>query len=654
MLRWIPLLLTMACGSTVSLYAIEEEGDDAGECSDGADNDGDGDFDCQDEDCFGSTDCCVDDDNDGICASEDICEGGDDALDADGDGKPNACDPCPGDALDDSDADGICDGQDVCPGYSDQTDRDSDGIPDGCDPCPDDEGDDSDGDGICDRFDVCAGADDALDADLDGVPDACDACPADDPDDSDGDGVCDSDELCPGEDDLQDMDGDSVPDACDPCPFDATDDSDSDGVCDIDDACPGSDDNQDLDGDAIPDACDADEDGDGWDDIEDCAPRDPTVHPLAGDTYGDGADTDCDGVDCSAAFEGANYLVTCPGLFDRSGADARCQTQGYDGLASIHSAAEQALFESQGDPTWNRWIGGTDAATPYSWKWASGVHFRYANWAAGGPATSTEPADGDCLIQQGSTGLWVPSDCTDPLLAEAYSCEVRCVGDTDTDVDDRCDTADSCWGENQAGDLDQDGICDDLDVLDSMLLLAMPMEGGAADVSSRANTPIPTGDLDYVPGPYGHALQFRSTASHISSGMTDASVGWTVAAWVYQQSGTPVGNPSVFAYKSPNFRVYFAGGNLHGSGVTGQTLATAPPLLGWNHIALVYDAADMHLYVDGVEVDVSSPFVPFTDPADLIVGDPGGETLDGSVDDFRFYLRPLTPLEVAALAGGAP
>jgi hypothetical protein len=35
----------------------EREGDDAGECSDGADNDRDGDFDCDDEDCAGSPDC---------------------------------------------------------------------------------------------------------------------------------------------------------------------------------------------------------------------------------------------------------------------------------------------------------------------------------------------------------------------------------------------------------------------------------------------------------------------------------------------------------------------------------------------------------------------------------------------------------------------
>ncbi len=43
------LLVLLACG--------EKEGDDPGECTDGADNDSDGYFDCADNDCWGSPDC---------------------------------------------------------------------------------------------------------------------------------------------------------------------------------------------------------------------------------------------------------------------------------------------------------------------------------------------------------------------------------------------------------------------------------------------------------------------------------------------------------------------------------------------------------------------------------------------------------------------
>ena len=43
--------------------AVNIEGDQAGECSDGADNDGDGDYDCDDSDCAGAPDCQGDDDD---------------------------------------------------------------------------------------------------------------------------------------------------------------------------------------------------------------------------------------------------------------------------------------------------------------------------------------------------------------------------------------------------------------------------------------------------------------------------------------------------------------------------------------------------------------------------------------------------------------
>lgn len=66
MLRASPLLavpalfLLAACPGDRGDFVEGEnayEGDDPGECSDGADNDQDGQFDCDDEDCEGSDDC---------------------------------------------------------------------------------------------------------------------------------------------------------------------------------------------------------------------------------------------------------------------------------------------------------------------------------------------------------------------------------------------------------------------------------------------------------------------------------------------------------------------------------------------------------------------------------------------------------------------
>ncbi len=60
--------------------AAEYEGDDAGECADGADNDRDGFFDCDDQDCLGAPDCGGDDDDD---TADDDDTGDDDTGDDD-------------------------------------------------------------------------------------------------------------------------------------------------------------------------------------------------------------------------------------------------------------------------------------------------------------------------------------------------------------------------------------------------------------------------------------------------------------------------------------------------------------------------------------------------------------------------------------------
>jgi hypothetical protein len=55
----LSLVVLLACAKDVPI-----EGDDGGECSDGADNDQDGYFDCQDNGCWNSPDCAADADTD--------------------------------------------------------------------------------------------------------------------------------------------------------------------------------------------------------------------------------------------------------------------------------------------------------------------------------------------------------------------------------------------------------------------------------------------------------------------------------------------------------------------------------------------------------------------------------------------------------------
>lgn len=234
------------------------------ECDDGNVVSGDGcDSDCLDE-------APPDDDGDGVPDDDDLCEGHDDNADADLDLVPDGCDDCDEDPDNDADGDGVCGDVDACEGYDDTLDDDGDGLPNDCDGCPDDAANDADADGVCGDVDTCPGHDDTADADADLLADGCDDCDFDADNDADNDGVCGDVDACPGFDDLVDTDSDGLADGCDACPNDAANDADADGVCGDVDACEGWDDGADADGDDVPDACDTcpydaenDADGDG-------------------------------------------------------------------------------------------------------------------------------------------------------------------------------------------------------------------------------------------------------------------------------------------------------------------------------------------------------------------------------------------------------
>src|SRR5207249_2645164 len=80
---------------------------------------------------------------------------------ADGDALGDACESCPGDARNDQDGDGVCAGagfsapktgdRDNCPAVTNanQANADGDALGDACDSCPGDALNDQDGDGVC-------------------------------------------------------------------------------------------------------------------------------------------------------------------------------------------------------------------------------------------------------------------------------------------------------------------------------------------------------------------------------------------------------------------------------------------------------------------------------------------------------------------------
>ena len=159
--------------------------------------------------------------------------------------------------------------------------------------------------------------------------------------------------------------------------------------------------------------CDADGDGHastscGGDDCDDSSVE---VFPRAGDRHGDAVDADCDDLDCEAAWIGSVYFAACPGTEEPAAARARCEGAGYDGLAEFNDASEQSAFVSLiATVASHYWIGLERSGA--GWGWASGAPLAYTNWAPLEPS-----GDGACAMQWGPNGIpyanqWNDVPCT--------------------------------------------------------------------------------------------------------------------------------------------------------------------------------------------------------------------------------------------------
>jgi len=183
----------------------------------------------------------------------------------------------------------------------------------------------------------------------------------------------------------------------------------------------------------------------------------------------------------------------------------------------------------------------------------------------------------------------------------------------------------------------------------------------AADSSGNGNdgTLINMTGNEWTTGMVDGALAFDGDNDAIT-GIGDCPTGnFTVAGWAKDTGG---GGWKVFY--SAEQEIWFGvdsgatpaiwldcGGNGNGA----QTAAGTWTLNTWHHIAATWDGTTVHIYLDGVDMGITTFGTPENPLAVAAVigawsGNPNDENWFGTLDDVRLYNRALSADEIAALA----
>lgn len=457
-------------------------------CTNGIDDNSNGQIDCQDSQCASDPSCVevcnnsIDDDQDGQTDCDDsdcaaapgcfeICNNGgiDDDNNGSADCLDSACsaDPVCTDPASDGDGDGVANGSDNCAAISNpgQEDTDNDGIGNACDTFENDcsNGISDDDDAAVDCGDSnCAGDPACTDTDTDGIPDSVDNClsvanPLQE--DTDGDGIgnaCDTTEgVCNnGKDDDNDGDIDCADSECAATIIcnNPSGDDDSDGVLNGVDNCPSvaNAGQQDTDGDGLGNACD-DAEGDCTNGVSD----------------DNDADIDCADSDCSALpgcqdgdSDGLpNYIDNCDSVSNPGQED----TDG-DGIGNACDTVEGACGNSQDDDNDGN-VDCADSDCTGSPACADDDSDGVLNGVDNCPSVSNagqEDTDNDGI---GNVCDGTENDCTNGLNDDDDSGQIDC-DDTDCSADPACidtdgdgvtDNNDNCPSVSNSAQDDSDG-----------------------------------------------------------------------------------------------------------------------------------------------------------------------------------------------------
>jgi hypothetical protein len=195
-------------------------------------------------------------------------------------------------------------------------------------------------------------------------------------------------------------------------------------------------------------------------------------------------------------------------------------------------------------------------------------------------------------------------------------------------------------------------------------------EETATDLSGDGHTATVEGATWTENGRYGGAYEFDSSKHAVvkipDSPELDFSEEFTLEAWLRPSSAEEEMRPAIAKEAGegeetygPAYGLYAAGAEYDHPMVAIRPVAgpkryvqagQALPAHAWSHVAFVYDGSDMHIFVDGEEVNDAVSEYPVITKGDLEIGGAGslGQYFDGRIDEVRIYNRDLPGAEVAA------
>jgi glucose/arabinose dehydrogenase len=186
----------------------------------------------------------------------------------------------------------------------------------------------------------------------------------------------------------------------------------------------------------------------------------------------------------------------------------------------------------------------------------------------------------------------------------------------------------------------------------------------AKDSSGRGHDGTIKGALWTTTGKVGGALSFNGSTDWVTvadANDLDLTNALTLEAWVKPK--TLKSWQAVISKEAPGtiaYALYATGGSVAQPnawiGPSGSYSPTPLTAGRWTHLAAVYDASTLRLYVDGQLVDTRTGVAaPPATTGVLRIGGSGvwsGEQFDGLIDEIRVYDRALTAADVAQRAAG--